>query len=267
MKTFSDIELLSAYLDGQLDPSDSARLESRLSSDPELASVFNDLRLAREVLRKLPARKAPRNFILTRKMVGIKPPLPRAYSALRFSGAFATLLLLISFAANLLVPRISFGAAASAPEVGYGGGGPGMGGGCAEPCGFEPSLQVAAPATEAPAMEMLILPTVTPLPTSAVPIGTLFPPSVVSTGTLLSSSSILIETPPSTSADIARESVTSIPENTMPKEGESTLQAQDQFRARSEVVPVAWQVGLLIVLLSSFLITFAIDRSAKRKWR
>ncbi len=256
MKTFRDIELLSAYLDGQLDPADSARLESRLSSDPEFASAFSDLRLAREVLRKLPARKAPRNFILTRKMVRIKPPLPRAYSAFRFSGAFAALLLLISFAANLLVPRISFGAAAPAPQFGYGGG-PGMGGGCAEPCGFEPSLQMpltatAAPAaTEAPAMEMLVAPTETLLSTSVIP----------------------TETPPSTSADIARESVTSspqgvTPQNAMPKEGESTPEEQEQAGVRSwTVVPAAWQIGLLIILLSSFLIAFAINRSAKRKWR
>ena len=39
-----DLELLSAYLDGQLNPSDSARLESRLASDESLRAVLNDLR-------------------------------------------------------------------------------------------------------------------------------------------------------------------------------------------------------------------------------
>ena len=66
MKNFRDIETLSAYIDGQLNAADAARLETRLKTDPELASVMNDLRAARGILRKLPARKAPRNFTLTR---------------------------------------------------------------------------------------------------------------------------------------------------------------------------------------------------------
>ena len=72
-----DTEKLSAYLDGELKPSDSTKLEARLKTDPELASVLNDIRATRTLLRKLPSRKAPRNFTLTRKMVGQNPPLPR----------------------------------------------------------------------------------------------------------------------------------------------------------------------------------------------
>ena len=143
MKNFREIELLSSYLDGQLNASESTRLESRLSSDPELASVLFDIRSARGILRSLPARKAPRNFMLTRKMVGLKPPLPRAYPIFRFSTAFATILLMISFAANLLAPQFSF--AASAPQAMYGSGG-----------GGDP-----ASAVEEPLMEMApaVLPT------------------------------------------------------------------------------------------------------------
>ncbi|MDO8753594.1 MAG: hypothetical protein Q7J80_06840 [Anaerolineales bacterium] len=138
MKNFREIELLSSYLDGQLNASESARLESRLSSDPELASVLFDIRSARGILRKLPARKAPRNFTLTRKMVGLKPPLPRAYPIFRFSTAFATILLMISFAANLLAPP--FGFAASAPQAVSG-----VDGG---------SAATEAPALSAPFLEM-----------------------------------------------------------------------------------------------------------------
>jgi len=121
MKNFREIELLSSYLDGQLNASESTRLESRLTSDRELASVLFDLRAARGILRSLPARKAPRNFTLTRKMVALKPPLPRAYPIFRFSTAFATILLMISFAANLLTPQFRF--AASAPQAVFGAGG------------------------------------------------------------------------------------------------------------------------------------------------
>ena len=149
MKNFQEIELLSSYLDGQLNASESTRLESRLSSDRELASVLNDLRAARGILRNLPARKTPRNFTLTRKMVGLKPPLPRAYPIFRFSTAFATILLMISFAANLLASQFSF--AASAPQAVYG---IGSGGGCEEPCGGGPVAATEAPAMEEPSLEM-----------------------------------------------------------------------------------------------------------------
>ncbi len=57
--SFRDIELLSAYLDGQLDSKESARLESRLKSDESLRAVLDDLRAARGILRQLPQRRAP----------------------------------------------------------------------------------------------------------------------------------------------------------------------------------------------------------------
>ena len=166
MKNFRDIEQLSAYLDGQLSPSDSARLESRISADPELASVLSDLRAARSILRKLPARKAPRNFTLTRKMVGLKPPLPRTFSFFRLSTAFATFLLMLTFAANSVIPRIGFGAAAPmAAQEAYGIGGGGSGGGCEEPCIQSLAVPTEAPvATEAPAAAELA-----PLPTEGLP--------------------------------------------------------------------------------------------------
>jgi len=165
MKNFRDIEQLSAYLDGELGKAESKRLETRLANEPQLVSVLSDIRSARGILRKLPKRKAPRNFTLTRQMVGIKPPLPRSYGFVRFSTAFATILLVVSFAFNFLSLGMGSGAAseASAPQYGggYGGGGgddiarpqsgggsdsevqPGIGGGCAEPCD---GAQVEAPA-------------------------------------------------------------------------------------------------------------------------
>jgi anti-sigma factor RsiW len=162
MKKFRDIEQLSAYLDGQLSPSDFARLESRIFADPELDSVLSDLRLARGILRKLPARKAPRNFTLTRKMVGLKPPLPRTFSFFRFSTAFATFLLMLTFAANSILPRMSFGAGAPMmAQEAYGISG------CDEPC--SPSAMAAA--TEAPvvpSMELAAAPTETSEDTARV---------------------------------------------------------------------------------------------------
>jgi len=142
-----DLELLSSYLDGQLKPSDSARLEARLSTDPNLRAVLNDLRSARGLLRQLPLRKAPRNFTLTPKMVGKNPPLPRTYPAFRFVSALATILLFFTLGLNFLAPQM----ASQAPAFGMGGGG--------APDTY--SAQAPAAATEAPAAaaELAPLPT------------------------------------------------------------------------------------------------------------
>lgn len=121
MKNFSDIEQLSAYLDGQLSEPESKRLETRLESDAELASALSDLRAARDILRKLPKRKAPRNFTLTRQMAGLKPPLPKTYPIFRFAAAFATLLLFTTFALNLLALPLSAATDTASFAGGYGG--------------------------------------------------------------------------------------------------------------------------------------------------
>ncbi|MBV6467167.1 MAG: hypothetical protein PGMFKBFP_02509 [Anaerolineales bacterium] len=92
-----DIEQLSEFLDGRLKPSASARLESRLASEPELVSALDGMRESRALLRRMPKRRAPRNFTLTPKMVGLKPPLPRAYPVLRFATVAAALLFAVSF--------------------------------------------------------------------------------------------------------------------------------------------------------------------------
>lgn len=145
--SFRDVELLAAYVDGELNPSDSTRLESRLASDPELRAVLDDLRAARGVLRKLPLRRAPRRFTLTPNMAGVKPPLPRAYPVLRFATAMTTLLLVCTVTFNAL-GALSFGAAAPPPSL-YG-----MGGGGGEP---EQALAPEEPAM--PSAEIQILPT------------------------------------------------------------------------------------------------------------
>jgi hypothetical protein len=107
---------LNAYLDGELDATQRQRLESRLGTDPELKSIMDELREARMVLRRLPQRRAPRNFTLTPKMAGVKPPLPRAYPVFRFASAFAAILLFLSYASNYL-PRFSMPMGAAAPAM------------------------------------------------------------------------------------------------------------------------------------------------------
>jgi anti-sigma factor RsiW len=153
--SFRDVEKLSAYLDGQLKPSEVARLESRLQTEPELASILRDLRQAQGLLRQLPQRRAPRNFTLTPQMVGQKPPLPRTYPVFRFATVLATLFLFLTFATNFMAPRLVRTAAPYPYGIG--------GGGEAEPemqmeTAPEESVAPAAPTEEpvpmeAPAME------------------------------------------------------------------------------------------------------------------
>jgi anti-sigma factor RsiW len=241
MKYFRDIEQLSSYLDGQLSPSESARLESRLSSDPELASAFNDIRAARSILRKLPSRKAPRNFTLTRQMVGLKPPLPRSYSFFRFSTAFATILLTLTFAANALtqLPRMTFGAAAPAPAMqeGYGmGGGPASSAAATE----APVATEAPAAPEAPAVEMEPMPTVV-------------------------ADSAATELPTAKEAATPSELLDQPPVQNL---AETESVPEEQSRSQSQaLIPFAWQVALFVLILLSGLTALLLRRSAIQKWK
>ncbi len=109
--SFRDVEQLSASLDGQLSQADKTRLETRLQSDPALAAALADLRQTRAILRRTPKRRLPRNFTLTPKMAGIRPPVPRAVPALSWASAVALLLFVGTLGTNLL-GQLSFGAGA-----------------------------------------------------------------------------------------------------------------------------------------------------------
>ena len=154
-----DLELLSSYLDGQLKPFDSSRLEGRLASDPDLRAVLDDLRAARGLLRQLPMRKAPRNFTLTPKMVGKNPPLPRSYPAFRFVTALASLMLFFTLGLNFVVPQI-----AQSPAFGMGGGGAPEVFSASEAPAVPEFAATEEPATEAPSILMVPAPTETVAP-------------------------------------------------------------------------------------------------------
>ena len=263
---FRDVELLSTYLDGQLNPSDSARLESRLKTDLELATVMDDLRVARGLLRQLPSRRAPRNFTLTPKMVGVKPPLPRAYPIFRFASVFAALLFFLSYATNLVAPRLS---AASAP-YGYGVGG---GGGCSEeePCEAAPALEMpAAPqpfaATEAPVATEAPL-----LAATEVPMGTEAPALAVTEAPAGTESLAMAPTQmaiaptemPLTAEDSAR--VVETPSAKMGEPG-STNGIPPEVRNEAPVSYV-WLAGFAVIAILSALIAYLLRLSAIRKWR
>jgi hypothetical protein len=83
-----DLELLSAYLDGECSTRDAARLDARLRSEPGLRQALEQLRATAGLLRALPEVKPPRSFALQPDMVGLKPR--RAQPRLRLATALAT---------------------------------------------------------------------------------------------------------------------------------------------------------------------------------
>ncbi len=59
-----DLELLSAYLDGELSNRERISLEQRLNRDPDLRTALDELRNTIAMVHDLPRLKAPRNFTL-----------------------------------------------------------------------------------------------------------------------------------------------------------------------------------------------------------
>ncbi len=119
MKTSSwrDLELLSAYLDGQLPPHQQARLEARLEQDAALRQTLADLRQTRALLRRMPSRRVPRAFTLTANMAGVRPPLPRLVPALRWAAATVLILFFCSFAVPLPLSSLLMAGAPKVPEA------------------------------------------------------------------------------------------------------------------------------------------------------
>lgn len=114
--TFHDIELLSCYLDGQLNDPDRLKLETRLNSDKDLNRQFTELKQAKSLIRNIQPKKVPRNFTLSPRMVGIKPPIPRAFPVFRFASVAAAIILFLSFSINQVM-SFSRMMPASAPQT------------------------------------------------------------------------------------------------------------------------------------------------------
>jgi hypothetical protein len=103
-------ELLSAYLDGELDGAEQARLELQLVDDPELQSELDALRRTVEMVRDLPVQPIPRNFILPQSATARSHPTPPARQRRRWAAplltaatSLASLLFIIGLASELLL--------------------------------------------------------------------------------------------------------------------------------------------------------------------
>lgn len=69
-----DLELLSAYLDGELSDRDKEAIDQRLVEDASLREALNDLRGTVLLVRQLPRLKAPRSFALDPAIYTPKQP-------------------------------------------------------------------------------------------------------------------------------------------------------------------------------------------------
>jgi hypothetical protein len=108
----TDLDQLSAYLDGALGAPARAQLEARLAHDPELQAELRALRRAARALRALPTLKPPRHFTLTPAQAG---SLPRwwwhPFTVFRLATALSAFLLIFAFAQE----RAWWGAASAVP--------------------------------------------------------------------------------------------------------------------------------------------------------
>ncbi len=241
-----DLELLSSYLDGQLKPSDSARLEARLASDPNLRSILDDLRGARGLLRKLPMRKAPRNFMLTPKMVGKNPPLPRTYPAFKFVTALAAVLLFFTFGVNFLAPQMS----ASPYAFGRGGGG--------APESNSAQAPAAPAATEAPMLAATQAPAATEAP--AQPAAGLAPMATATLAPAQDTARAAEKNAATAEAGAAQQ--------TQPQIESAPPQPQPQPPAKVPTpVPPIWQITLAGVVLLGIVVMLSMRRMAAERWR
>jgi len=111
---FSDIENLSALLDEKLPADEARRLRARLEQEPDLRAAYQNLRQARAILRQLPARRAPRNFTLSRQMAGVRAPTPRLFPLFQWASALTAIFFLFSLGLNALTASAP---AAAAPML------------------------------------------------------------------------------------------------------------------------------------------------------
>ena len=85
-----DLELLSAYLDGELSARDLARLLPRLEREPGLKQALEEMKAVVQQLRSLPEAPLPRSFTLSPEVAGIRSR-PRAYPVFQFATALAAI--------------------------------------------------------------------------------------------------------------------------------------------------------------------------------
>ncbi len=98
-----DLELLSAYIDGEITPAERTMLEQRLAQEPALRRELTTLRQTVSWINALPTTTAPRNFTLTPQMVGRQPAKVLFFPASAFVSTLSAIAAVLLVAAGLLL--------------------------------------------------------------------------------------------------------------------------------------------------------------------
>ncbi len=85
-----DLELLSAYIDGELSARGLARLLARLDREPGLKQALEEMKAVVQQMGSLPEAPLPRSFTLTPEAAGIRSR-PRAYPVFQLATALAAI--------------------------------------------------------------------------------------------------------------------------------------------------------------------------------
>ena len=118
-----DLELLSAYLDGELSDHERISLEQRLSHESDLRTVLDDLRETIAMVRDLPTLKAPRNFTLDPAIYNRPAPwwkqLFTLNNVLQLSGAVGAIAAIMIIVSAFMLSSDTTGDEANAPETAF----------------------------------------------------------------------------------------------------------------------------------------------------
>ncbi len=114
-----DLELISAYIDGQLSAEERREVERRLDNEANLRLAYEELRATVQVLRDLEPVRPPRSFTLDPANVALqRPPATRLGwgRLLQVAGVFAAVLV-AAIGTLSVIGSLGSGAPASAPMV------------------------------------------------------------------------------------------------------------------------------------------------------
>jgi hypothetical protein len=105
--TQRDWLLITAYLDGRLSDVDKSKVMSRLDSDPQFKQGLIEIQYTRNLLRSLPQRRAPRNFMLSPNKVRIPVKRRLFQPVFGLVSAATTALLILVFAGSTFLPMLT----------------------------------------------------------------------------------------------------------------------------------------------------------------
>ncbi|ABQ92721.1 zf-HC2 domain-containing protein [Roseiflexus sp. RS-1] len=114
-----DLELISAYIDGQLSAEERREVERRLDNEANLRLAYEELRATVQVLRDLEPVRPPRSFTLDPANVALqRPPATRLGwgRLLQVAGVFAAVLV-AAIGTLSVIGSLGSGAPASVPMV------------------------------------------------------------------------------------------------------------------------------------------------------